>query len=89
MNNEEHKNLEKRDNYLEENLKEILYAYNEIDNILNNTINNGKGIWDGTSAKEYLERWNKTKIDIPDIVKILENEREEFDHYIQKLNDKN
>ena len=88
MNEETQKILNKSSNNIDFYLEEIMASYNEIDNILNSTINTGKGIWDGISAQEYIENWNGSKMCILDIVKNIEKEKDVFEEILHKINNK-
>lgn len=56
----------------------------KLDNLIENNINTGIGIWDGESASEFINRWNSVKDEIPTITNILRTQTDNIKNMIDK-----
>jgi uncharacterized protein YukE len=55
-----------------------------IDKIINETVNSGLGIWDGTSACEFKERWTNISSEIPTLIKYLQSQTNNLKIMLEK-----
>ena len=75
---------------LELKIKQINELSNKVENILNKmnnlieeNVNSGKGIWDGPDASEYKNEWNVMEENIPNIVSIYRKQAENIENVIK------
>ncbi len=77
MNNKiEYDNLSKKVIEIEVLTNQVKEAFSRMDTLIEENINSGKGIWDGSGAAEYCQKWNQMKEEIPSSLEqfqILEN----------------
>ena len=77
MNNKiEYDNLSKKVIEIEVLTNQVKEAFSRMDTLIEENINSGKGIWDGSGAAEYRQKWNQMKEEIPSSLEqfqILEN----------------
>ena len=61
--------------YLQE---QTISSLNDMNNIINDYVNSGRGIWDGEDASEYKEEWNKKIEELPSSVENIFQEQKEI-----------
>ena len=61
--------------YLQE---QAISSLNDMNNIINDYVNSGRGIWDGEDASEYKEEWNKKIEELPSSVENIFQEQKEI-----------
>ena len=61
--------------YLQE---QAISSLNDMNNIINDYVNSGRGIWDGEDASEYKEEWNKKMEELPLSVENIFQEQKEI-----------
>ena len=58
-------------------------CFEKMNNLINENVNSGKGIWDGPDANEYKMEWQKLEENIPNIVNIYKMQAEKIDEFIK------
>ena len=61
--------------YLQE---QAISSLNDMNNIINDLVNSGKGIWDGEDALEFKEEWNSKMETLPSSVQSIFQEQKEI-----------
>ena len=65
-----------------ETVKESLTAMN---NLVEDNINSGAGIWDGPSAATYKTKWNSLKDEIPTIIDDFRKQADNLEMFINTM----
>ena len=58
--------------------EQAVSSLNDMNNIINDYVNSGRGIWDGEDASEYKEDWNKKMEELPSSVENIFQEQKEI-----------
>lgn len=59
---------------IETTSEQVKTALTNINNLINDTINSGVGIWDGASAETFKSKWNELAADIPTFITTFEKQ---------------
>ena len=58
--------------------EQAISSLNDMNNIINDIVNSGKGIWDGEDALEFKEEWNSKMETLPSSVQCVFQEQKEI-----------
>ena len=58
--------------------EQAISSLNDMNNIINDFVNSGKGIWDGEDALEFKEEWNSKMETLPSSVQCVFQEQKEI-----------
>ena len=56
-----------------------------MDSLIENTVNNGKGVWDGESARAYKEQWHRLAEEIPEFTDIFEKQSKNLSSIVEHM----
>ncbi len=70
--------LKEKTNNIDHLQEQAISSLNEMNNIINDLVNTGRGIWDGEDASEYKEEWNKKMEGLPSSVQNIFLEQKEI-----------
>ena len=62
---------------------EVKNSFIKFDDLIDQNVNSGKGIWDGEDAKVYKEEWENQKENIPNIINIYNNQAENIENILK------
>ena len=78
--------LNKKINEIEILLEEAKTSLSNMDDLINQTINSNKGIWDGEEAKYFKEDYQKLSSEAPTILNAIEKQKNNIKILLDKTN---
>ena len=88
MNKIEYIELEKKVNQIEELANSVEETFKKIDDLINDNVNSGKGIWDGIDAESFKNEWFNLKENDPAITNIFRIQANNINEVLKITTDK-
>ena len=70
--------IKEKTNGIDHLQEQAISSLNDMNNIINDLVNSGKGIWDGEDALEFKEEWNSKMETLPSSVQSIFQEQKEI-----------
>ncbi len=70
--------IKEKTNSIDHLQEQAISSLNDMNNIINDLVNSGKGIWDGEDALEFKEEWNSKMETLPSSVQSIFQEQKEI-----------
>ena len=77
--------LEKSLNKLRDLTENVSHNLTEINQIVNENVNSGVGVWDSMQASLYKERWNQLSEEFPEIINVFQKQESNLLSFITNM----
>jgi len=84
LNKIEYDELSKKITDINNLINKVENSFKNIDNIINDNVNSGKGIWDGEDAYNFKNDWSNLKENVPIIIDIYKKQAENIENVIKQ-----